>query len=375
MGRAGGGGGGHSGGGHFSSHHSGGGHRVSSNSRSSNSFSGGRSSQNRSFNGNHNSENRTYVNVNNYSGRNRRYGSSYHGGGSGGSFGSMVGIIVFILLMIVILSMFSGISSSSDGKNGGITVSTYNREKLDSGYSFESDCIEDQVNWLQNEKKVGKELKEFYEKTGVQPYIVLLKENDEVKALNDEAKSSTNEEKIYADYAEQIFAQFAPNEATFMYIYFQDEENEKHGQDGYMYCVTGKQASAVMDSEARDIFWDYLDAHWFSDMTEDELFVETFNKTASRIMTITTTGKDVAKTVAIGSTIAIIAIVGGVAVVKIVKSNNKRKEKEAEERAKILTTPMSTLVDEELKETAKKYENMSDVTSDKGTSGDVSQMK
>ena len=225
------------------------------------------------------------------------------------------------------------------GSSGSIPSSSYNREKLNSGNGYINDCIYDELGWFENESRTESRLKDFYNETGVQPFII-------IKAYNPEYV--TDEERD--DWANNLYDEYIDNESTFLYVYFEDEVESD--DSGYMCYVGGTDVSAVMDSEAVDIFWAYLDSYWNSDLSVDDVFVKTFNSTATRIMTKTTTSNDVKKYVLI--VVAAGVVVFGV--VKVVKLKHKRAKEEAEETERILNTPMESLVDEELKKTAAKYD-------------------
>ena len=184
-------------------------------------------------------------------------------------------------------------------------------------------------------------LKDFYEETGVQPYIMLL---DYIPGVDSDSQKE--------EYARQLYEENIDNESTFLYVYFAKENESESDDPGYMCYVNGIQVSSVMDAEALDIFWAYLDKYWYTDMSTDDMFVKIFNSTADTIMTKSTTSKDVAKYVLI--VVAAGVVVFGV--VKVVKLKHKRAKEEAEETERILNTPMESLVDEELKKTAAKYD-------------------
>ena len=167
MGRAGagGGGGGHSGGGH-SSGRSSGGHRVSSGSSGRRAGSGGGSRG--SYGG--------------FGGPS--HGGGFYGGGfyprppirntvfigHGGGINTIISIIIFI---VVLVTAFGGFPSSKSSSTKNIPKSTQNRERLESGVGYDNNCIVDNIGWFDNVTKTEKSIKKFYDKTGVQPYIVL----------------------------------------------------------------------------------------------------------------------------------------------------------------------------------------------------------
>lgn len=339
MGRAG------SGGGHSSSHHSSGGH---SSSRSSGGHRVGSSSHSRAGSGRSSSYHSSSHYGSSFShggpgmpppppryggpgmpppppryGGKRYYRGSYHTSGSS-ALSKIVSYFIILMAFAIIIGIFSAIRSDN-GYSGGSTIpaSTINREKLDSGLSFDSNCIVDELDWFDSVSKAGTRLRTFYDKTGVQPYIVLLKYNP---ALTTDAQKE--------DYALEYYDNYIDNEATFLYMYFaeQDQDNDV----GYMCYVNGKQVNAVMDAEAIDIFWGYIDKYWYSDMSTDELFEKTFTKTAETIMTKSKTSTDILFVVAVG--VVTIGII--IAVISAMKTKRKHERERAEETQRILNTPL-----------------------------------
>lgn len=331
MGRAGagaGGGGGHSGGGH-SSGRSSGGHRVSSGSSGRRSGSGGGSRGS-------------------YSG----FGGPSHGGGFyGGGFyprppirntvfighGGVVNTIISIIIFIVVLvTAFGGFPSSKSSSTKNIPKSTQNRERLESGVGYDNNCIVDNIGWFDNVTKTEKSIKKFYDKTGVQPYIVLNAYDSTL--LTDTAKE---------EYAKKWYDEHIKNESTFLYMYFAEPDTDN--DVGYMAYVNGKQVSSVMDSEAIEIFWAYVDKYWYSDMSTDDMFTTIFTKTADRIMTKSTTVADIGNNAV--KVIGVIVAFAGIIVVMVIR--RKHKAEEAKETEKILNTPLNG--DSEADDLLKKY--------------------
>lgn len=333
MGRAGagagaGGGGGHSGGGH-SSGRSSGGHRVSSGSSGRRAGSGGGSRGS-------------------YSG----FGGPSHGGGFyGGGFyprppirntvfighGGVVNTIISIIIFIVVLvTAFGGFPSSKSSSTKNIPKSTQNRERLESGVGYDNNCIIDNIGWFDNVTKTEKSIKKFYDKTGVQPYIVLNAYDSTL--LTDTAKE---------EYAKKWYDEHIKNESTFLYMYFAEPNTDN--DVGYMAYVNGKQVSSVMDSEAIEIFWAYVDKYWYSDMSTDDMFTTIFTKTADRIMTKSTTVADIGNNAV--KVIGVIVVFAGIIVVMVIR--RKHKAEEAKETEKILNTPLNG--DSEADDLLKKY--------------------
>lgn len=330
MGRAGagGGGGGHSGGGH-SSRRSSGGHRVSSGSSGRRAGSGGGSRG--SYGG--------------FGGPS--HGGGFYGGGfyprppirntvfigHGGGINTIISIIIFI---VVLVTAFGGFPSSKSSSTKNIPKSTQNRERLESGVGYDNNCIIDNIGWFDNVTKTEKSIKKFYDKTGVQPYIVLNAYDSTL--LTDTAKE---------EYAKKWYDEHIKNESTFLYMYFAEPNTDN--DVGYMAYVNGKQVSSVMDSEAIEIFWAYVDKYWYSDMSTDDMFTTIFTKTADRIMTKSTTAADVGNNAV--KVIGVIVVFAGIIVVMVVR--RKHKAEEAKETEKILNTPLNG--DSEADDLLKKY--------------------
>lgn len=326
MGRAGagGGGGGHSGGGHSSSRSSGG-HHVSSGSSERRAGGGGSS----------------------YSSHSSYGGGGFYGGGfyprpprrstvivsHGGNFNAVISLIIFV---VVLIAAFGGFPSSNSSSTKSVPKSTQNRERLESGVGYDNNCIIDNIGWFDNVTKTEKSIKQFYDKTGVQPYIVLNAYDSTL--LTDTAKE---------EYAKKWYDENIKNESTFLYMYFAEPDTDN--DVGYMAYVNGKQVSSVMDSEAIEIFWAYVDKYWYSDMSTDDMFTTIFTKTADRIMTKSTTAADVGNNAI--KVIGVIVVFAGIIVVMVLR--RKHKAEEAKETEKILNTPLNG--DSEADDLLKKY--------------------
>ena len=328
MGRAGagagGGGGGHSGGGHSSSRSSGG-HHVSSGSSGRRAGGGGSS----------------------YSSHSSYGGGGFYGGGfyprpprrssvivsHGGNFNAVISLIIFV---VVLIAAFGGFPSSNSSSTKSVPKSTQNRERLESGVGYDNNCIVDNIGWFDNVTKTEKSIKKFYDKTGVQPYIVLNAYDSTL--LTDTAKE---------EYAKKWYDEHIKNESTFLYMYFAEPDTDN--DVGYMAYVNGKQVPSVMDSEAIEIFWAYVDKYWYSDMSTDDMFTTIFTKTADRIMTKSTTAADVGNNAI--KVIGVIIVFAGIIVVMVLR--RKHKAEEAKETEKILNTPLNG--DSEADDLLKKY--------------------
>lgn len=262
-----------------------------------------------------------------------QYGSPNPGNGPGKRSGmsAFVWILAALILLLLIFGAFGGCasSSSSNSADGSIGVSTVNREKLDTSKGYNAQNIVDELGWFDNVGQTEQRLRSFYDKTGVQPYIVL-KEYD--PSLKTDAQKSA--------YAQEYYEEHIADEDTFLYMYFAEPSDS---QVGYMETVNGKNVGKVMDPEAVNIFWNYLDKDWTSNQSTDDLFVGVFNDTADRIMTRTTTSKDVMSKAMI--VLAVVAVGGVIIAVLMVRRKHEREK--AEETQRILSTPLNASAAEE----------------------------
>lgn len=316
MGRAGRSGGSSRSSGSRSSSRSSGGHRISSSraGSSSDSSSSYRSSYS-SIGRRNNNRNYTNINVGNYG---ESYPTTY---GRTNTSSPISGLVTFMFVMIIITVFMMSLILPKPGLS-----STRNREKINSNVPYNAKCIIDEIYWFDSSTQTGTKLKEFYDKTGIQPYIVL---KDYDKSLK------TDEDKL--SYAETWYEENIKDESTFLFMYFaeQDVDNDV----GFMCYVSGYQCDSVMDSEAVDILWNYIDSYWYSDMSTDDLFIEAFCDTANTIMTKSRTLADVAWLFGI---IVLVCASGCIIIVIITKKRKAEKERAAETE-RILNTPMQDL--------------------------------
>lgn len=260
-----------------------------------------------------------------------RYGGGFFGGGCGTPF-----IIAFILILGVLVTAFQSCSgayrmNSMTGGYGSEVSSTVNREKL-TGTSYYSDNVVDELGWLNSTSSMSSDLKVFYNKTGVVPYLYL-------KGYD----ASLTGESAMDQWAQDYYEDNIDNEYTFLLVYF---ETDASGENYYWSYVLGYQVDSVMDSEAIEIFWSYLERYWYSDLNDQEMFAQTYEDAADKIMTKTTTKADVMKIVVI--VLAVLAVL-----FLLYFWWKKKKEREAEaaaETERILKTPMEDLVKEKMEE-------------------------
>ena len=226
-------------------------------------------------------------------------------------------IACLIVFAVVIFSFFMIASDDSD------VTSTINREKIENPIPYDNNCIKDELGYVENTSKLSKNLKNFYNKTGIQPYIYL-------KSYDETLTSDSQKD----NYAQNWYEQNIDNEDTFLFVYYEDQNPN---EIGYMAYVNGKQVTSVMDSEAVNIFWNYIDRYWTDDsLSTVEVFTKTFNSTANTIMEKSTTSNDIIKIICI--VVGIIIVIGGI--IYILRMKFKRDKEKAKETVEILKTPL-----------------------------------
>ena len=226
-------------------------------------------------------------------------------------------IACLIVFAVVIFSFFMIASDDSD------VTSTINREKIENPIPYDNNCIKDELGYVENTSKLSKNLKNFYNKTGIQPYIYL-KSYDET-LTSDSQKNN---------YAQNWYEQNIDNEDTFLFVYYEDQDPN---EIGYMAYVNGKQVTSVMDSEAVNIFWNYIDRYWTDNsLSTVKVFTKTFNSTANTIMEKSTTSNDIIKIICI--IVGIVIVIGGI--IYILRMKFKRDKEKAKETVEILKTPL-----------------------------------
>lgn len=238
----------------------------------------------------------------------REYTMSRRGGSIVGGIFTLVIILFFLAVMLI----------AQSGSAGGVQ-STIQREKLSNPNAWVSNCVVDELGWVGSRSKMEKGMKQFYDKTGVQPYVVLTYETADLST------SAAREA-----WAQQYFDE---NCATsgFLYVYFETSNPNMKGPDVVWW---GSAASAVLDNEAVDIFLNYLDSYWETWDADDTsgMFGQIYSKTADTIMKVSTTGKDVMKY----AIIAVIVIAIGVFAIVLFNKKRKAERERADETERIL---------------------------------------
>ncbi len=235
----------------------------------------------------------------------------------------MSSIVTLIMCIVVLACIFLMYTSIKQPKN------YTERIKLETSNAFDNNCVIDELGWFDNSRNTAASIQKFWKETGVQPYIIL---------RADDGTLTTDAEKDawLQDYYQ---TNIAPREDAFVYCYFYENGEESSGIPSYMGYTSGYQASSVMDAEAVDIFWGYIDRYWVSDMSTDDMFIQAFNNTGKVIMKVSTTGKDLVKYLIV----LVITVIVSVVLLKLAKVWFKDRREKAKEDERVLNTKVSDM--------------------------------
>lgn len=272
---------------------------------------------------------RGYGGIGGYGGGARR-----PAGGGSGCLTAVVLLILVFMLTPVLAPLIFGDGSRQSGGAEGITVSTTNREPLGPEACVASpDWYEDQAGWGIRESRILPGLRTFYQETGVQPYVII------ADSINGKGGDLTQEEA--EAYLAETYDSLFDDGGHLIFLFLEYQPN-----DFEMYLYMGNQASSVIDMEAEEIIYDYAVYYYSAKLADDEYFSTVFEKSAERIMRKTTTANDVKlRLVTVIGAAAVIGLIG-----YLIVKRQKAAAAEAEERRKILETPVQKMEDEELKD-------------------------
>ncbi|MDL2258051.1 TPM domain-containing protein [Eubacteriales bacterium OttesenSCG-928-K08] len=263
------------------------------------------------------------------------FGPRRSGCGTGCLFPS---VIVAVVLIFVVLLMFSSLASCGSGITGSssdVTASTIERQPLPAGSVNETSYYTDNLGWIGNQTKLVAGLRNFYNKTGVQPYLYL------TDSINGNHYPTDGEAESYMN---TLYDELFTDEAHLLLVFM--EYNDTY----HTWYLTGTQAKTVIDQEAADILLDYIDKYYYyENLSDEEYFSKAFDDASTRIMEVTR------------SPWIMVWIIVGVIVILILvfvwwKKSKEQKNKEAEQTERILKTPLNKFGDGDLNEREKKYD-------------------
>lgn len=267
-------------------------------------------------------------------------------GGGSGCLGGIVGILLAVLLVAALTSSLSTSGVGSFGPSYSESQTTVAsgtvREKLPADAVTKTDYYTDaDGDWIHSAGRLTSGLEEFYDRTGVQPYVYILPNG---------TTSSVNE--LTAE-AERLYPELFSDEGHFLLVFCDDG----NGTFNCGYTV-GTAASAVMDSEALGILADELNDAYNNASTDEEVFSEAFARCADRIMTASE-DEQRGQTTALVVGGVVIVVAAGAAIAYVVKRRRDQKDAERKRMEDILNTPLEKFGDQDVEDLADKYEDES----------------
>lgn len=228
--------------------------------------------------------------------------------------------------------------NTGGGSSQSVEMKGLGREKLNASISWNSNCVVDEIDYITNMSATATGLKEFYDMTGMQPYAVF--KSYDSSLTSDDMKQS---------YAEKWYEANISNEATILYMYFEDTDTSV---PGYMACIGGSQTKTLWDDLAQDKFWDFIDMYWAMDesvMTTDKLIVQSFVNTGKYVTEkgtvivneqhgIVGTLSKIVPFIIVAAVIVLIILIAA----RVMKLRRAHEKARNEETAAILNAPLDT---------------------------------
>lgn len=262
-----------------------------------------------------------------------RHYHHYYGGGphynSSGCSTILAALIVIIIIIALLAGSIGNGFSSSDEK--------LNREKytgsVDSSHGYYIDNSEGDAKFIDrgNETTLISGFKEFYNKTGVFPFLYII-----------ENTPDKSEYSGYDTYQDMLYEKLFTSEGNLLVLYIASEED--------YYFAAGYDTGEIIDDDSIDVICDKVNGYW---STNDlaKAFGNGFRDAAQNIM-----AKSNIRAI---MTVFIIAIAVIVVISILFKWWKKKKEqdnKEQEDLEKILNTPLDTFGND-IDDLTKKYDN------------------
>ena len=254
-------------------------------------------------------------------------------GGCGGCLGTLIGILLCVLL---VMAISGAMNSCSTGYNPGFVKTSYTvssvsgtvRQKLDAGDVVKTGWYTDEDgDWIHDASRLERGLSSFFEKTGVQPYVYILKNGSvtDVDTLNRQS----------AELYDELFE----DEGHFLLVFCDD------GNGGYNCGYTiGTKAREVLDDEAMGVLKSALNNAYNNADTDEEVFSDAFYATGEAIMKAARKEADAKTAGEVGAVVACSLLAVGIVVFAV----RRKKKADAERRARadeILNTPLEKFSD------------------------------
>lgn len=241
---------------------------------------------------------------------------------SSGKEGWLPGWYKWISVLMLILAAFL-LFSSFNLRRGMDTAIV--REKLPAEACILSDqWIDDRVDWIADTATVKQGMEYFYDKTGVQPYLLICDSLDGMRGeiTDGEAESALKElyHSLYEDEGHMIFA-------------FMEYESSEY----ITWIYAGRSAASVVDEDARELILNYADRYYTdSSLTDEEFFAKIFETSADAMMKDPGSAAGTADMYAVISVAILVMMAGGLILFKL----REQRMKEREQIKEVLSMPI-----------------------------------
>ena len=269
--------------------------------------------------------------------------------------------MVLVVLLIVTGIILVGSSIRSCNTNGvAQQYSTEVRTALaTSAVSKTAYYTDEDGDWIHAPSKLTSGLEDFYKRTGVQPYVYILKNG-----------SMTNTDEL-TEKSKELYQKLFTDEGHFLLV-FCDDGNGSYNC-GY---TAGNKAKQVMDDEAVRILQANLETAYATANSDEEVFSDAFRNTGINIMHAADAerkGNETTSMLRTVGTVSAVALVGIAGTGIVIYVRNRKKEQDAEREAeadKIMNTPLEKFgdTDASIESIAAKYEDSNEDENDKQSS-------
>lgn len=318
-----GGGGGHSGG--SSSHGGGSSHMHSSSGGHSRGYSSPSRGSSYNYGGGYRGGPHYHTHYSHYDDYGPRYVCRRPLGCFSEFFCSVAALIIVLIIVFVVNS----------GDMDSVQKSTMERHPIAASQCEKiSEWYEDNMSdkWIHNSSTLINGLDHFYDKTGIQPYVVIVESIDGIDGCPTDTE--------FTNYLKDVYDDKMPDGGHLVIGVFDNSAFYPDDYDWGFGCYAGKDAEAVMDTEAREILIDYLEHYYTMDnLTDEEFLAKAVSDTGDKIMTVDKIKSSNVKTIVV----VLASLAAVIAVVIFFIRRKKLKAEQAKADAAILNSNLDSL--------------------------------
>ena len=191
-------------------------------------------------------------------------------------------------------------------------------------------------------------MKEFYDKTGVMPYLI----------ITSNIGGATNESQAEA-WVKAKYTELFKNDGTHLLVVWYQPAGTS---DDYCWMFSGTPANGVIDEDAITDIYSYFNRYYTSDYDDNQYFAKVFEDSAEKIMKQSDTGWK-------ASLFWLVVVIAVLIVMNVIDYKNVMKIKKQEAAAELLNAKiedpgwkdeaenLSEKYEDEASELASKYDN------------------